>query len=378
MRCARAIVDMPFMVIKYGKTFSMPEVPIVTRRATFLAVLAGLLSFIFANSVCAAPLLNQQTATSAETQAITVMTYNIQQLGYPNWMANHFEKQRLELIPETIKALSKVPDVLILQEVFTEHSFKFLLSMMSDIYPYHTQVVGEDCNDHRWTSVSGDCEASLFKGNGGVLIFSRWPIEQQHAYVFDAVRVSKSFDFLARKGVVYAKIQVERHNSKEPREPTAMHVFGTHLQASVEEHDIRLLQLDEMRRFIDGFQIPADEPVILGGDFNISSTDQSRFNDLLAHAAAKVALPEGGIGSISDSTNEYIRLITGADSDVRPEVTLDYLLFRTDHLQPVNKPRLQVINFKSKTPWLGTRVFKPDVEINDLSDHYPAIIEFEF
>ena len=344
----------------------MSELLIVTRRATCLIVFAGLFAFMFASSVQAAPV------------PITVMTYNIQQLGYPNWIANHFEKQRLELIPDTIMALPTRPDVLIFQEVFTEHSFTFLVNAMSAVYPYHTQVAGEDCDDSRWASISGDCEASLIKGNSGVLIFSRWPIEQQHAYVFHAVRVSKSFDFLARKGVVYAKIQLARHRPKEPLEPITLHIFGTHLQASVEEHDIRLRQLDEMRRFIDGFQIPKQEPVILGGDFNISSTNQSRFEDLLSHAVAKVNLAQNGIGSMSDRTNTYRRLLAGADTQIRPETTLDYLLYRTDHRQPVNNPTLQVIDLKSKTPWLGARLFKPDIELRDLSDHYPAIIEFEF
>lgn len=350
----------------------------LARQASYQAVFAVLVVVIFATIVLAAPLSNQQAGKSAGTQAITVMTYNIQQLGYANWMANHFEKQRLALIPEAIQALATQPDILILQEVFTEHSFKFLLREMSDIYPYHTQVVGEDCTDSRWNSIAGNCKASLFKGNGGVFIFSRWPIEQQHAYVFDVGRVSKTFDFLARKGVVYAKIQVERDNPKQQKERIALHVFGTHLQASVEEHDIRLLQLDEMRRFIDGFKIPKGEPVILGGDFNVNSNDRSRFNDLLAHSVANVVLPEGGVGSISESTNHYLRLIAGSDSEVRPDLTLDYLLFRTDHRQPVNKPTLQVINFKSRTPWLGSRLFNSDVELHDLSDHYPAILEFEF
>ena len=338
---------------------------------TYLLVLTSFVVFMAATSSLATPLLKQQAVTSAAPQTITVMTYNIQQLGFPNWISDHFEKQRLELIPETIKTLSKRPDVLILQEVFTEHSFKFLVDMMSDIYPYHTQVAGEDCKDRRWASVT-NCEASLIKGNSGVLIFSRWPIEQQHAYIFHAVRVSKSFDFLARKGVVYAKIQVERE------QPIVLHIFGTHLQASTEEHDIRLLQLDEMRAFIDSFKIPVEQPVILAGDFNINSTDQSGFNDMLAHAVAKVTLLEGGVGSISERTNGYLRLLASADSEVRADTTLDYVLYRVDHLQPVNKPKLQVLDFKSNTPWLGTRMLKPDVELYDLSDHYPAIIELEF
>jgi phospholipase C len=356
----------------------MSEDLIVTRRAVCLAALAASLICILATSVLAMPQPKQKAASSAATQTIRVMTYNIQQLGYPNWLANHFEKQRLELIPETILALTKRPDVLILQEVFTAHSFSFLVKKMSEIFPYHTQVVGEDCNDSRWASISGNCQASLLKGNGGVMVFSRWPVEQQHAYVFHAGRVSKSFDFLARKGVVYAKVQVERDNPNQPTEQLALHVFGTHLQASIEEHDIRLLQLDEMRRFIDGFEIPVDEPVILGGDFNIRSTEQSRFDDLLTRAMAKVNLPETGIGSMSDNTNQYRRLLAGTDSEVRADTTLDYVLYRSDHLQPINSPLLQVLDFKSKTPWLGARLLKPDVELTDLSDHYPAIMELEF
>ena len=356
----------------------MIEVHIVTRRATKIVVLVCAIISVLASYVLATPLPKPQATTPAAPQKVTVLTYNIQQLGYPNWLANHFEKQRLALIPDTILALSNRPDVLVLQEVFTEHSFKFLVNTLSEIYPHHTQVAGEDCKDGRWTSVSGNCAASFIKGNSGVLILSRWPIRQQHAYVFHAVRVSKSFDFLARKGVVYAKIQVEHGNFNDRLEPLTLHVFGTHLQASTEEHDIRLLQLDEMRRFIDGFKISAQQPVILAGDFNISSTYQSRFNDLLAHSLAKVTLVQGGIGSMSDSTNGYRRLLAGADSEINADTTLDYVLYRTDHLQPVNNPALQVIDFKSKTPWLGTRLFKTDVELTDLSDHYPAIIEFEF
>ena len=355
----------------------MVAVPSIIHRRTFPIVLA---TFIIISASCAraTPELKGQATRSAVSQAITVMTYNIQQLGYPNWIADHFEKQRLALIPETIETFAPRPDVLVLQEVFTQHAYDFLLSTLSEVYPYHTQVVGEDCKDPRWKSISGNCRMSLYKGNSGLLIFSRWPIEQQHAYVFDAVRVSKTFDFLARKGVVYAKIEVAQNDPNRLAEPMMLHVFGTHLQASAAEHDIRLLQLDEMRRFIDGFEIPKDQAVILAGDFNISSIDQSGFNDMLAHAMAKVTLEKGGVGSISDSTNGYRRLLKGKKAEGRADLTLDYVLFRRDHLQPMNKPKLQVIDFKSSVAWRGDRLFKPNVELNDLSDHYPAIMQFEF
>jgi hypothetical protein len=54
------------------------------------------------------------------------------------------------------------------------------------------------------------------------------------------------------------------------------------------------------------------------------------------------------------------------------------VLYRTDHLQPLNQPRLQVINLKSSVPWTGKRLFSPDIELFDLSDHYPVSMEFEF
>jgi hypothetical protein len=44
----------------------------------------------------------------------------------------------------------------------------------------------------------------------------------------------------------------------------------------------------------------------------------------------------------------------------------------------VNQPKLQVINLKSRSPWTGTRLLNPDVELFDLSDHYPVALEFVF
>lgn len=309
---------------------------------------------------------------SVKTKRITILSYNIQQLGYPNWAGNHFEKQRLEMIPQAILSLEKRPGVIIFQEVFTPEAFDYLVNELSEQYPHHTLVAGENCEDPTWTSISGDCQINTVKSNSGVLIFSQWPIEEQHAYVYHAVRISKSFDFMALKGVVYAKIRVGAE------QPSQIHVFGTHLQATGKDHDIRMKQISEMRKFIDGFGISAEEPVILGGDFNVSSTQQSRLDDLLAGANVALALEANGVGSSSDATNNYRQLLSGPDTKPRPDKTLDYVLYRTDHLQPVNHPQLHVINLKSSAPWTGTRLFSSDVELFDLSDHYPVSMEFDF
>jgi phospholipase C len=311
------------------------------------------------------PLLSAQATKPSLT--VTVMTYNIQQLGYPSWLASHFEKERLTLIPQTLLALAEHPDVVVFQEVFTEHAFGFLVQELSAQYPYHTGVVAEDCRAASWSSVGGDCRQRSYKGNGGVTIFSRWPIAAQHAYVYHAVRISTTFDFMAQKGAVYARIS---------QNGQALHVLGTHLQARPDaaSHTIRMRQLQEMRDWFDDFKVPKSEPVILAGDFNVSSGDREGLAELLRVTQASVELSSQDIGSISPATNEYLNLIS-----FRPEEkTLDFVLYRTDHLNPSNRPLLKVLNFKSATPWTGPRVFRKDVELRDLSDHYPTLAAFEF
>ena len=346
--------------------------PLFVIRDIFIAVsIFALSASLLASTTDEMPV--GDTATEGlNTKRVTILSYNIQQLGYPNWAGNHFEKERLELIPQTLLALEKRPSVLIFQEAFTTHAFDFLVSELSEHYPHHTLVAAENCEDPAWTSVSANCEMDTVKSNSGVLIFSQWPIEEQHAYIYDAVRISKSFDFMAQKGVVYAKIRVGTE------QPSHIHVFGTHLQATAKDHDIRMLQVSEMREFINGFGIPAEEPVILGGDFNVSSIQQSRLDDLLAGANVALRFETQGVGSSSDATNGYRQLLSGSEAKPRPEKTLDYVFYRTDHLRPVSQPELRVINLKSKAAWTGTRLFNPDVELFDLSDHYPVAMDFVF
>ena len=346
--------------------------PLFVIRDIFIAIsIFALSANLLASTTDELPVRDTVTER-VKTKRVTILSYNIQQLGYPNWAGNHFEKERLELIPQTLLALEKRPSVLIFQEAFTTHAFDFLVSELSEHYPHHTLVAGENCKDPAWTSVSGNCKKVTVKSNSGVLILSQWPIEEQHAYVYDAARISKSFDFMAQKGVVYAKIRVSTE------QPSHIHVFGTHLQATAKDHDIRMLQVSEMREFINGFGIPAEEPVILGGDFNVSSIQQSRLDDLLAGANVALRFETKGVGSSSDATNGYRQLLSGSKAKPRPDKTLDYVFHRTDHLRPLSQPKLRVINLKSEVPWTGRKFLKRDVEVFDLSDHYPVAMDFVF
>lgn len=336
------------------------------------AVLAILGHNSFAEASTAPDRLVEPAPVIADAQKkkrIVVMTYNVQQLGYPNWITNHFEQERLDLIPQSILGIDERPDILILEEVFTEHAFDFLVTSLGPFYPYHTEVLADSCDDKDWTSVGGNCQKASLKHNGGVFILSRWPITERHAYVYYAGCVGSTFDFLAQKGVVYAKISVGEGDQHQ-----VIHVVGTHLQASRRGHDVRMQQIDEMDRWIDQFTIKKEDPIILGGDFNVGSNDSEKLADLLNRSNTILRISTSGFGSLSRDTNQYLKLI----SPGKTKKTLDYILYRKDHLTPSNRPVLQVINLKSDRAWIGHRIFGADIQMKDLSDHYPTSMAFEF
>jgi len=205
----------------------------------------------------------------------------------------------------------------------------------------------------------------MFTHNSGVFILSRWPIEESHSFTFVNFTVTYTLDFMARKGAVYARIN---------KNGNRLHIIGTHLQADKGSHQIRMKQLDELKWWIDDFKIPKTEAVILAGEFNVNSLNTSEFTDMLSHSNTWVELNPDGLGSVSATTNKYLSMIYGEDK----EKTLDYILYRVDHLQAKNKPELKPINFKSKTAWVAEKIFGDNIDITDISDHYPVRIHYQF
>jgi len=325
--------------------------------------LCGLLAFTGQSAFATTDL---ETASDLRHgSSLKVMSYNIQQLGFPEWLGNFFEKRRLEKIPETILSMPEQPDVIVFQEVFTDTAYQYLREHLLTAYPYATAVGAKSCSPSVWHSISDNCDEARLKANSGVFILSRWPIAEKHSYIYNSYRVSYTFDFLAQKGAVYAKVI---------KDNSFYHIVGTHLQADGGSHDIRMAQLAEMKTWIDGFKINKNEAVILAGDFNVNSLETTKTANMLSHANAWVNFNAQGLASVSSSSNEYLKLIYGEQK----EKILDYILYRVDHLQPINEPELQVLNFKSEKAWIGERIFSANVILQDLSDHYPVLIAFEF
>ncbi|KAJ2711970.1 hypothetical protein H4R19_002994 [Coemansia spiralis] len=113
--------------------------------------------------------------------------------------------------------------------------------------------------------------------DGGLAILSRLPVVATDSFEYQR---GIGPDWLARKGVMYAKLAVRVEGAAAP---THVHVFTTHTQASYGEVHItqpdvkrRLAQLHEFHNFMEEV-LPrhraAGEPVILTGDFNVDSRD---------------------------------------------------------------------------------------------------------
>jgi endonuclease/exonuclease/phosphatase family metal-dependent hydrolase len=229
-------------------------------------------------------------------------------------------------------------DVVILQEAFTDDHRNSILKELQSDYPYWTRILGKDRGAEQ---------------DGGVIILSKWPIDcpatdfpvgagragvpsnacggerrniagvdimlpifpgEQRLYesrcagnlateaakragIFDDPGVD--MDCLADKGVLYARIN---------KDGKRYHLFGTHLDSGAGEADAeaRRLQLGIIQDFVDELTaqgvVVDDEPVIIGGDFNIALGSAEYLDSLLAEL--KVTLP--AIGQDHPNRIDYV------------------------------------------------------------------------
>ena len=149
-------------------------------------------------------------------------------------------------------------DAVLIQEAFDNDSrVNELIPNMSTVFPHYTAIL--------------DTANAL--EDGGIMIFSRWPILTEAQYYFDAC---EGADCLANKGVMYAKID---------KLGSLYHLFATHTQAFTSAAEVlsRMAQLREIRSFVQSRGIPANEPIIIGGDLNVDMhvNNMSEYDSLL-------------------------------------------------------------------------------------------------
>lgn len=312
---------------------------------------------------------------------ITVMGYNIQMLPFiaGDWDQN----QRADHLEAGLATMATTPDVIGYSEVLTDYSYTKITGMTD--YPYATPVVGELCAGGGWDSIYGPCSNAVGIVRGGMMVSSKYPIEEQHALIFQST-TSGSADAFANKGAAYIKIDISGYK---------YHIIGTHLQATHDgadddEHLVRTDQMAEIREWLDTFNIPPTEPVIMAGDYNVPFSHTDQIDDMLVATKGQLNFPNNdGFGSYTKDNLMAKAFIFYFEDDVCYDDTLDYVVHFNKYLQPDSTPELDVIALKSPTPFYwsyldgtwtdcggGTSIL--DGLTTDLSDHYPVVATYTY
>ena len=232
-------------------------------------------------------------------------------------------------------------DAIALSEVFDPASRSLLLDALRDAFPHRTHLVG--ARNRNW-----------LRGNGGVMILSRWPIEDEDERVFEP-RAPLEERFV-NKGVVYARIR----KGDQP-----IHVFAAHVYARFRPHDVRFHQFEIMRDFIRARAIGADEPVLIAGDLNVHRQCVPDYRAMLDVLDAEHPETEGHDATY-DPTHNPLALGSA-------RLYLDYVLFSRAHRLP-DRASNEVLR-PTCSEW---RSFPWQTPRRDLSDHYPVVGRFAF
>lgn len=159
-------------------------------------------------------------------------------------------------------------DIICLQETFASLSGR-------------RQMLIELARKHGLTHVAAGKKQSIFRlrVDAGLLVLSRFPVLAVDEWTFQ--RGTEVGDWLAAKGVMYAKIQIhprdETNRGTSTSKPCNIHLFSTHLQSTDSPRALvlRKKQYFESKRFIDSMlqqhSRQPSEPVLYVGDMNVDA-----------------------------------------------------------------------------------------------------------
>lgn len=183
--------------------------------------------------------------------------------------------------------------------------------------------------------------------NGGIMIFSRWPIVATDEMDFSLCGAAAQ-DCFANKGVKYAAIN---------KLGKIYHLFGTHMDAGSGADDIEAKnsQMGEIRDFISAQNIPQHEAVLFGGDFNVSPLS----GDSLYH-------------NFHDSIDPLVPQNIGYKCSTMDTITgkiIDHVWTDRIHLMPLTATN-ENLTFRSVDESLW--------DLSDFSDHRASLGRFEY
>jgi endonuclease/exonuclease/phosphatase family metal-dependent hydrolase len=258
-------------------------------KARYRSVRRFALALVLLVSGCATPLPRQAMrcedapspalAPAADGQSVTttlsVLTYNIEGLGWP---ARSGRGASLRAIGDRLAALrakGQAPDIILFQEMFSGAAKE---AVAATGYPAIVTGPGRTTRARGVTKATLPGRSHIKRGeigvhltSGGLAIASRYPIVHvdRHAY---GRRSCAGIDCLANKGVVLARIAI-------PGVPTPIDIYDTHMNSrgasrapdhrNLAAHDRQSL---EASAFIDRTHDDA-YPLIFGGDFNMRHSE---------------------------------------------------------------------------------------------------------
>lgn len=314
--------------------------------------------------LCEVPPIRRQAAESDRATSFTVVQYNI--LDRPFWVGHDGQRERVCRIPQALAktlAAREHVDAIVFNESFVGVCAPGL--RMIDILAYYGWR-------HRLPRLS-----TWWKpGNGGIFIASKWPIVASQNMVY---RACSSSDCLAAKGVQYARIAKTVGGRSK-----VFHLFGTHLQGYLGTNvpAVRHRQLQELADFVAQQRIPAEEPVLLAGDFNIRGPSGAAFQDLVE--TLRVTVP--AIVGERRATMDVDNTLAG-----RGPWWVDYVLPSAVHQQP-RAASMEAVALRTERDFAicVEAKFRPyyvgpdapacarTARVRDLSDHYPVVGRFEY
>lgn len=305
--------------------------------------------------------------TSAATSSLQIVTYNT--FLRPHIVQNDAQVQRARLIPKMLASFHA--DVLCLQECWSKFAvYNLVYELRQQGYPY----------------IARTKKLKKFKVlHAGLMICSKHPIVEVQFVPFSSC---SGPDCLATKGFLYACV----------RHPVLgnIHVFNIHLQfvtaTRVQPYDANKLrvqaqQLQMWKTFLTQKQLPPDELVVLGGDWNFDNVNnEQEFQTLLQWL--QVTLPplvgdqKTSVDPVQNNLvgrgNEARKygcaevLYTGANCYCCPSRWVDFVVYSNNHKQPSEAVTTIV---PVTAPPFATRWM---AECTQLSDHYPVVATLTF
>ena len=272
----------------------------------------------------------QPAVLDSSPDKLSVLTYNVWALPF---VSNQIA-ERLNVMPEYLAQY----DVLLLQEAFSSDRENLIRTLEEDYgYRYVTKILNNP-------------EPNIF--NGGVILLSRYPIVNQAQTYFPDCAGS---DCLADKGINYMEI------IKQGR---SYHIFSAHT-ASFDTDIARLYrqnQFEQMREFTESLEIPKNETVIYGGDFNVNKLlFPEDYQQMLATLEASEPTYTGHTESTFDPFINVHGTAFGSGGDHIEY--LDYVLVSNQYAVPnANVNNVRIPRSTTQSLW----------GLWDLSDHFPV------